>query len=47
MSPLSWKLLYSYDSITTPRDWDEQGRWNRGEGVGRFGEGHSQNMNTS
>ena len=34
MSPLSWKLLYSYDSIATPRDLNEQGRWSRGEGVG-------------
>ena len=32
MSPLSWKLLYYCDSITTPRNWNEQDRWSRGEG---------------
>lgn len=34
MSPLSWKLLCSCDSITTRRDWNEQGRYSWGEGGG-------------
>ena len=37
MSPLSWKLLYYCDSITTPRNWNEQDRWSRGGGEGGGG----------